>query len=126
MQQATISLPSLPPSANNMYVNVPGRGRVPSRDYMAWRKDMGWRVTLQKPPRFLGDVDVRYSFGPRNRSADVANREKATSDLLVACGVIKDDRFIYSLFITWSDKPGVEITITAREPMLFDEKARAA
>jgi Holliday junction resolvase RusA-like endonuclease len=103
----------MPPSANNLFFNIPGgRGRAKSGGYKAWITEAGLKLKAQRPLKLLGDVEVHYRFGPRNRSADVENRIKPVSDLLVAHGVIKDDRFIVRLVVEWAgDVRGVEVTV---------------
>ena len=60
-------------------------------------------------------VKVKYVFGkPDRRRRDVANLEKAVSDLLVSQGVLGDDSLIQSCTVEWGCwgyKVGVDITI---------------
>ncbi|MDO8597832.1 MAG: RusA family crossover junction endodeoxyribonuclease, partial [Sulfuricaulis sp.] len=70
------------------------------------RRDTRWRKTIT--------VDVRadYQFGkPDNRKQDVANREKAVSDLLVRAGILADDSQIVDLRLRWADADGCLVTI---------------
>ena len=54
-----------------------------------------------------------YEFGrPDKRRRDVANYEKAVSDILVTAGVIEDDSLIEEITLRWADVEGVEVTIT--------------
>jgi crossover junction endodeoxyribonuclease RusA len=89
-----IELP-LPPSANGAYVNVPGRGRVPSKAHKAWKNEAGWLVQRQ---RFRA-IQGRYRFEihlPDRMRGDVDGRIKLAQDLLVELGVTPDDRYAVS------------------------------
>ena len=88
----TIFLP-MPPSTNNLFVNVPRKGRVPSPEYVAWRKEADALYLSQKRPepvtgpfRFLLEV-VR----PDKRRRDVSNLIKAAEDQIAHYGLIRDD-----------------------------------
>ena len=77
----------LPPSLNNSFVNVPGRGRVPSKAYAAWKKEAQpfifnqWMAQAQ--PRFVKHYALHYRFNIDHKS-DIGNREKCATDLIVA------------------------------------------
>lgn len=85
----TAELP-LPPSSNMMFINSPnlkGKGRFPSPAYKRWKKEAGrqlleaWnaadRPIIGKPYAVHIELNV-------NHQGDIANREKAITDLLVA------------------------------------------
>lgn len=81
-----------PPSLNNMFLNVKGRGRVRSENYRKWAQDAGWLLLSQHPYKFKDPVRVRVELNPPNaRAFDLDNRNKALLDLLVEHGVIVDD-----------------------------------
>jgi crossover junction endodeoxyribonuclease RusA len=82
----------LPPSSNNMFVNVPGRGRVPSAKYNQWKKQAA--QALKNTGKVEAPVEVRIIIRPGKfwrRTSDLANREKAVTDALVTAGVIPED-----------------------------------
>lgn len=86
-----ISLP-MPPSSNNMFVNVRGRGRVRSENYRKWSREAGWTLVAQRPPKFKVPVKISVEINPPNgRAFDLDNRKKALLDLLVEHQVIPDD-----------------------------------
>lgn len=88
--EVRLSLP-WPPSANNLFVNL-GKRRVPSRDYAAWRKEAGWTLQAQRPPKFRGPVAIGIELhAPHARRYDLDNKSKALLDLLVIHEVIPDD-----------------------------------
>ncbi len=87
---------SWPPSTNNLFVNVPKRGRVPSKEYGRWRNDAGWELKAQRPPKIDYPVHIELELcAPKGESFDLDNRLKAPLDLLKECGVIIDDSAKY-------------------------------
>jgi len=98
----------LPPSVNGMYVNVPGRGRVPSKAYTTWKR-AAVPVLKRMPRPESFPVEVRYVILPGNGwrwSADVGNREKALTDAVVAAGVLPDDNTKYVGGVRGAVSPG--------------------
>jgi Holliday junction resolvase len=86
-----IALP-LPPSANNMFVNVRGKGRVRSENYKSWSRTAGLLIRAQRPGRFDVPVRVRIEVNhPRGLGFDIDNRIKAILDALVQYGLLIDD-----------------------------------
>jgi hypothetical protein len=80
----------MPPSANNLFATVIVKGkerRIISRAYKAWRETAAaslleqWRAsdqpTIDKP--YAVHIELNL-----NHQGDIANREKAITDLLVA------------------------------------------
>lgn len=108
-----LTLP-MPPSVNAMFKDRRaggGRTRAKSKKYRDWLIEAGTILMIQRPPKITGDVVVDYTFGPRHRLADVFNREKAVSDLLVKHGVIEDDRRIVDGRVRWGDVQGVRVRV---------------
>jgi Holliday junction resolvase RusA-like endonuclease len=91
-----------PPTANNLYRNVPGKGRVKTGVYGDWQIDAGWRVLQQLPkpvPHCAGEVHIDIDMPP---GADLDGL-KAICDLLQmpqrtrlkrSLGIITDDKLI--------------------------------
>jgi crossover junction endodeoxyribonuclease RusA len=108
-----IDLPK-PPSVNNLYINVQGRGRVKSPKYRAWI-EQAWRVLMvAQPARLEGPVSIECQFEDKG-SGDIDNFSKAVLDLLVLYQVIEDDRrsIVRRLNLSWSpDIAGCRVTIT--------------
>ena len=97
----TVDLP-LCPSANNAFVNVPKRGRVPSADHVAW-KNTARRIVrdawiAQGQPAITKPYAVYIAVNVNYRS-DVANREKLCVDLIVATTDIPGDQWIDRIVI---------------------------
>lgn len=102
----------MPPTLSACFTNVPGRGRVKTATYEAWIKIAGYKLKAQRPLQFLGDVEVGFRLGPRNRRSDLDNHLKALCDILVKHRVIKDDNRIVKLTAEWFDGiRGVEVTV---------------
>lgn len=89
--ETRIALP-MPPSTNNLYVNVRGKGRVRSENYRKWNTEAGWTLVAQRPKRFDCPVRVAIEICPEGRGVfDIDNKNKAILDLLVQHDVITDD-----------------------------------
>lgn len=91
-----------PPTVNNLYATVKGR-RVKSAEGRRYAEQVGWKILADHVPRHTlsGPLCLwLYLRPPREHNVgDIANREKALTDALVAAGVIEDDRFIRELHI---------------------------
>lgn len=93
----------MPPSVNKLFANVPGKGRVKTRAYRAWIEEAGWEVKRQRPSKVTGRFHISIACKrPDNRRRDVANLEKALTDLLVRLKVIPDDAMAESVTMSWS------------------------
>lgn len=110
--KVVLTLLSPPPSLNNAFKNVRGKGRVKTRAYKDWRRDAAWRLKLQKPPHFTGLVSVTIML-PMNTRGDADNRIKAALDSLQEAGVVKNDRQCCPVLI---DRGNVEVTTITIEP----------
>lgn len=82
-----------PISTNNLFSNVPGRGRVQTREYRAWKKEAAACLMAQRPlPRFAMPVELTIYVGENGVGMmDSDNVSKAYIDTLVQAGVIQDD-----------------------------------
>lgn len=109
----------MPPSVNMMFRNVAGVGRVRSGAYKDWAKEAGWMVKARRNGCYDGVCSVTVEIRPKNRRAfDLDNRMKAVLDILVTCGVIKDDsnKHIKSLTIREvASGPDCKITVESYE-----------
>lgn len=96
-----IRLP-IPPSTNNLFVNIRSGGRTQSKAYRKWRKEAGWALKEQKiipvsAPYYL-DITVERKGG-----RDISNCIKAIEDLLVTHQVTPDDSQCQGVSIRWAD-----------------------
>jgi len=97
-----IELPR-PPSLNNLYVNVPKRGRVRSKRYLTWIQAAKAEIAAQRPPRVDGDYVLwLYVERPDNRKRDIFNLPKAVEDLLVEQGLVEDDSRCVEGHVVWA------------------------
>ena len=108
-----LSLP-FPPALNNLYANVPGKGRIKADRYVSWANAAGWDLKAAKPVPVLGKVVISILLGrPDNRRRDLDNLAKAPLDLLQEHGVIEDDSLVQRLTLAWAPITGCQITVEA-------------
>ena len=79
-----------PPALNNLFFNVPGKGRAKSDDYKRWRSAAGWELKRQRPRIVTGEYALDI-FVPKSRR-DADSWAKSVCDLLVEHGVTPDDK----------------------------------
>lgn len=96
-----IELP-IAPTTNNLFLNLRNGGRTLSPKYRAWKKKAaaalrGIEAIENYPVRVR--IAIRNGKGWRSNS-DVANREKATIDAMVECGVLAGDSSPYVQNVT--------------------------
>lgn len=100
----TFDLP-MPPTSNSMFATVMVKGkprRITTREYKAWRAEAG--EALGRQYAALGSPSVHRPVALTirlniNYQSDIANREKAITDLLVANIDMPDDRYIERVVI---------------------------
>lgn len=110
----SFTLPSAP-SVNNLFTNVPGRGRVRSERYRAWIDAACWSMKARHPSGWQmlsGPVAIEITTG--NARQDIDNCSKGILDLLAYMRVIDDDKQVVDLRITRGGKPK-EAIVTVRE-----------
>ena len=103
-----------PVTVNRMYANLPGRGRIKTKQYRTWQKQAQDSLWGQKTDHVPGNVQVTISVKrPDNRKRDIDNLAKGILDFLVKNKMIDDDRHIQRLTIEWvydgSDGATIEI-----------------
>jgi crossover junction endodeoxyribonuclease RusA len=113
----SVDLP-YPPSANSLFFNVQGKGRVKTRRYDDWRKEAAWLISLAKKRRIDGPYGLTVLAGrPDKRRRDLGNLLKAIEDALVHGGAIEDDSECQCIEMSWQPGiTGVRVTVlpTAR------------
>lgn len=99
---------SPPPSTNNLFRNLPGRGRVRSDKYKAWQKEAGWEIKDQlaavarqsRWPDAIGGPFALTIWLPPGIDLDNC---KAVADLLGpskhGLGITEDDRQMVELHV---------------------------
>lgn len=96
----TFTLP-VPPSVNQLFRNVPGKGRVKTRVYDDWQGHALTSLRLQKIAPLKGQVVVLFGVERSSRSADIDNRIKAMLDALVKAKIIQDDNQVTAFAAAW-------------------------
>ena len=94
-----LALPA-PPSANGLFANRAVGGRIKTEGYKAWIAEAGWRLQQQRPGRIAGAYEIEIRVA-RTEGADIDNRVKALSDLLVKHRVVEDDSLAEKLTVSW-------------------------
>ena len=116
---STITLPL--PRTNALWRS--NRCRVHrSRRYLAWLKEAGWQLKLQKPGKMRGPVVLTIAAGrPDQRKRDLDNiATKAILDLLTAHQVIGDDHFVVKVTASWDATiPPGTLRITVEPTMVM-------
>ena len=109
----TVILP-LPPSANRLFANVPGKGRVKTRAYKNWRKAAILTIFAQVRAdlRIGGPVGLSICV-PTGMRGDLDNRLKCLIDALVAANRIDDDKHVHSILIVRGGADAGTVTVTA-------------
>jgi Holliday junction resolvase RusA-like endonuclease len=122
-----IVLPNLPPSTNNLFANIPGKGRVRSAEYNRWLNQSGLLVRSQCKTRMGERADITLVLEDRHPSADASNYIKPVEDLLVKVGILADDnaKHVRSVLAAWSDIQGLRIEIWPCQPNVA-QQGRAA
>lgn len=113
---ATVELP-MPPSANGLFDNIKGHGRVRTCQYRRWSESAGWLIRGARLRPFIGRVSVSIRAGRPSRRRDLDNLAKPVLDALVACCIIVDDsdRIVREIALAWDDTVETEkIVLTVR------------
>lgn len=108
----------VPPSTNNLFVNLAKGGRATSKRYADWQTQAGW-VLRQRPQNSFGQMQVEVKIWvPRSNRRDVDNFAKGILDLLTKHKVYNDDRQVQRLTIERHDDKEALV-----EVMPFSESA---
>lgn len=103
----------LPPSTNNLFINLPGRGRCISGEYQRWRDaaDAAMRG-MRMPKDGRGPWFITITVEDKGRR-DIDNFAKAVLDHLVRHAIIEDDsrKFVRKLTVQFGDITGCEVEI---------------
>ena len=111
----TVILLPMPPTTNNLFAGN-GKRRYRTKEYESWIDEAGWVLSSQRPSPFVGWVSVLIEVSEREstNSWDLANREKATMDLLVKHKIIQGDNrpYVRKFAMEWADIDGIRVTVT--------------
>lgn len=108
---AIYDLPN-PPSVNHLFQNVKSIGRVPTKDYRAWRKEAALCIMAVRgsQPKIPAGYELQIISG--HRKCDLGNIEKAVSDILVEMQIVVDDRLAQRIVLEWGDVKGCRVIVT--------------
>lgn len=106
----------LPPTSNNLFINVNGRGRVPSPKYREWKAIAQLAFARMQPAEvFPVSVHITVCGGKGFRKgSDICNREKGILDAMVEAGVLPDDSWEYVQRVIISYRPAASKTDIAK------------
>ena len=95
----------IPPSTNNLYVNLKRGGRVPSKEYTAWQKAVMELVARLRPPVSYPCKFFCLLSGKVFQQRDGDNCQKPLLDMCKKAGVIADDSLKYVRGGVWHYEP---------------------
>lgn len=107
----SVQLPK-PLSVNNLYINNPKtRGRFPSPEYRAWKKEAGLMLMAQRPRCAVGPVEIGIVV--EESRGDIDNRIKCVIDALVENGIIDGDtnKTVRKVTAEWGGVIGASVEI---------------
>jgi Holliday junction resolvase RusA-like endonuclease len=135
MMEKTFILSVAPPSLNNAFANRPrqegpvvvsrvglaarrkGYGRIKNRRYVRWQRDAGWEIKQQRHGFSLqGAFGVQLEVGRGLSRADGDNLIKPVVDLLVALGVVPNDRHMAEVSMRFADRPDLAVRVYTVTP----------
>jgi Holliday junction resolvase RusA-like endonuclease len=101
---AVYTIPVMPPSANALTFNKAEGGRAHTAKYTKWIRDARWALLAQRARPVAGLVRITIEVS-RSSGADLDNIAKPAIDLLVAHGILEDDRqaFVDEVRLKWAD-----------------------
>lgn len=115
--ELTFDLP-MPPSVNSLYRNVPGAGRVKTKEYKTWAHEAQWMLVAQRNQKgkhrcIEGPVEVHVrAYRPGNKRRDLDNILKALLDLLTNSKTIQDDSQVVAIRAAWVEEgPPCQMTV---------------
>ena len=103
---------SMPPSVNNLFWNVKGKGRIRTTKYLAWQDENLWALKALKPGSVEGRARVDYLL-PEASRLDIDNPLKALNDLLEKSGILANDKQIRQLWVDYEDRSDVLVRVRA-------------
>lgn len=96
MEKISIWLP-FPPSVNNLFPTNRRTGRrYPSKEYKAWQVHAGALINKARMKLIAEPVEIEIELTAKDgRPRDADNYAKPLLDILVKCGVLRDDSSKY-------------------------------
>ncbi|MDH3740292.1 MAG: RusA family crossover junction endodeoxyribonuclease [Hyphomicrobiales bacterium] len=97
----------MPPSTNNLFINVPGKGRVRSERYKTWRRAAENLYLAQKRGCVAVEghfrADIVLSSKRRRKNSDADNFIKAALDFLQSMNLIENDALADRVSVEWGE-----------------------
>lgn len=90
-----------PPSVNEIYKNVQGRGRVKAGLYDDFIRRGVASIRSQRVTPIPGYVLAVFGVERMSITADIDNRLKSMLDTIVKAEIIDDDRFVTAIAVSW-------------------------
>jgi crossover junction endodeoxyribonuclease RusA len=102
-----------PPSVNQLWRAVPGRGVIKSKVYRIWLEKNLWIIRGQTSNKILGKFTIEFeATRPDKRRRDIDNLIKPLMDVIVQAGLVEDDSLCEMLSIKWTENgTGISATI---------------
>lgn len=98
----------LPPSANALFANVPGRGRVKSDRYREWQNAAGYDYNKAGASHISGPFKATITVceSKRRKGRDLDNFCKSVLDLAVKHRLVDDDSLAQEIVLRWGEAVG--------------------
>lgn len=102
-----------PPSVNQLWRAVPGRGVIKSKVYREWLEKNLWIIRGQTRDKIEGKFTIEFqATRPDKRRRDIDNLIKPLMDVIVQAGLVEDDSLCEMLSIMWiTNGTGISATI---------------
>lgn len=97
-----------PPSTNNLWMPVKGKGLVKTKEYRAWQDANAWIIRQQIGlVKIEGPFEAYFVFErPDRRKRDLDNLLKASLDCITNARVVHDDHLCQKLTAEWINRYG--------------------
>ena len=97
-----------PPSTNNLWMPVKGKGLVKTKEYRAWQDANAWIIRQQIGlVKIEGPFEAYFVFErPDRRKRDLDNLLKASLDCITNARVVQDDHLCQKLTAEWVNRYG--------------------
>ena len=97
-----------PPSTNNLWMPVKGKGLVKTKEYRAWQDANAWIIRQQIGlTKIEGPFEIYFIFErPDRRKRDLDNLLKASLDCIENARVVENDYLCQKLTAEWINRYG--------------------
>ena len=97
-----------PPSTNNLWMPVKGKGLVKTKEYRAWQDANAWIIRQQIGlVKIEGPFEAYFVFErPDRRKRDLDNLLKASLDCIENARVVENDYLCQKLTAEWINRYG--------------------